>query len=484
MFDLFFRAIELVSARERKILLARFFSKSPATLERLGLELDLTRERVRQLESQVLRNEHVVTAIVGLKEDLHDFRHGFPEGPLAIELSFLAKELLFNASFFQGHTLDFRHVVTKLRLVECVGEFALFPNQQEFLEGIKWPKFQLAIERFPQVKPVCFPEGAKALLITNLLAHDGYQKLGDKFVVRTKSSLEDKLHAYISQTRESVPLDAVATVLGQKYNKSSIRQRVNDDSRLKVTADNRVDLATSSAPEYATLPELISKILIDANGVISLEELQAKILSIREFSRHSVLSYASAFPFSLKSGVVSFSEQPRLRDRNPFLTKRLYRTNKGWLIRHIVTTETIRGSSVVLPMSLTNIFFGSKTGRISFRRSGNGKEYGLDWDGRQPKLQSLRQECSIYDLEPGNQLLIELGDDFAISFAPLTIDTTISGLEGVGQFMGLHAIEATPQRIAQYLGCAEIGAKSIIDALSIRKEMDLLEAFSGTYSKV
>jgi RNA polymerase primary sigma factor len=49
------RALEALPERERRILELRFgFDGEPWTLEAIGHELDLTRERVRQLEGQAL----------------------------------------------------------------------------------------------------------------------------------------------------------------------------------------------------------------------------------------------------------------------------------------------------------------------------------------------------------------------------------------------------------------------------------------------
>jgi RNA polymerase primary sigma factor len=49
------KALEALPERERRILELRFgFEGEPWTLEAIGHELDLTRERVRQLEGQAL----------------------------------------------------------------------------------------------------------------------------------------------------------------------------------------------------------------------------------------------------------------------------------------------------------------------------------------------------------------------------------------------------------------------------------------------
>ncbi len=57
------RALEDLPERERRILELRFgFQGDPWTLEAIGRELDLTRERVRQLEAQALARMHAALA--------------------------------------------------------------------------------------------------------------------------------------------------------------------------------------------------------------------------------------------------------------------------------------------------------------------------------------------------------------------------------------------------------------------------------------
>ena len=49
------KALDALPERERRILELRFgFDGEPQTLDAVGLELDLTRERIRQLEHQAL----------------------------------------------------------------------------------------------------------------------------------------------------------------------------------------------------------------------------------------------------------------------------------------------------------------------------------------------------------------------------------------------------------------------------------------------
>ena len=61
------RALEALPERERRILELRFgFEGEPWTLEAIGNELDLTRERVRQLEGQALSRLAALRELAGL----------------------------------------------------------------------------------------------------------------------------------------------------------------------------------------------------------------------------------------------------------------------------------------------------------------------------------------------------------------------------------------------------------------------------------
>ena len=61
------RALDALPERERRILELRFgFEGEPWTLEAIGHELDLTRERVRQLEGQALKRLEAIRDLAGL----------------------------------------------------------------------------------------------------------------------------------------------------------------------------------------------------------------------------------------------------------------------------------------------------------------------------------------------------------------------------------------------------------------------------------
>ena len=61
------RALDALPERERRILELRFgFEGEPWTLEAIGHELDLTRERVRQLEGQALKRLEALRDLAGL----------------------------------------------------------------------------------------------------------------------------------------------------------------------------------------------------------------------------------------------------------------------------------------------------------------------------------------------------------------------------------------------------------------------------------
>lgn len=60
-----FTIIDSLKDREREVLLYRFgfFDDEPWTLEQVGIKLDVTRERVRQIESKVLRRMRSMPSI-------------------------------------------------------------------------------------------------------------------------------------------------------------------------------------------------------------------------------------------------------------------------------------------------------------------------------------------------------------------------------------------------------------------------------------
>ena len=67
-----FRALDGLDAREREVLLRRFglAGDRPQTLEEIGSRMDLSRERIRQIERDALRRMKRVPRLKEVYEDL------------------------------------------------------------------------------------------------------------------------------------------------------------------------------------------------------------------------------------------------------------------------------------------------------------------------------------------------------------------------------------------------------------------------------
>ena len=67
-----FRALDGLDAREREVLLRRFglAGERPQTLEEIGSRMDLSRERIRQIERDALRRMKRVPRLKEVYEDL------------------------------------------------------------------------------------------------------------------------------------------------------------------------------------------------------------------------------------------------------------------------------------------------------------------------------------------------------------------------------------------------------------------------------
>lgn len=63
--------LSTLTAKEAKVIIARFglFDRDAQTLEQVGQTLDVTRERIRQIESKALRKLRAKANLLGAKRD-------------------------------------------------------------------------------------------------------------------------------------------------------------------------------------------------------------------------------------------------------------------------------------------------------------------------------------------------------------------------------------------------------------------------------
>ena len=114
------RALDALPERERRILELRFgFEGEPWTLEAIGHELDLTRERVRQLEAQALARLAALRDLAAVSAELRSTTAVTGHSrALGCALSDIRGKPLIGWSHLQ-HTRRGRDAKTAIRLAGC-----------------------------------------------------------------------------------------------------------------------------------------------------------------------------------------------------------------------------------------------------------------------------------------------------------------------------------------------------------------------------
>ncbi len=395
--------------REQRILSARVLSEHAPTLDALGLEFDVTRERVRQIEAKVMsrvrewltdekplhaRTLAVLQAIAGLAR-LDQVLDRFPD----------LREPVPGADLPAWYVLD------KFDdSFESDGEWIAVPSLSE-------ARNQLHL-RFAQVEvaPGIAPWSALLEELSGwsaLTEHDvrawlqacGYTPMGDSFLSPTVRSLPDRAAAYLRIVGGSSSAEDIYGEIGHGRSFSSLKNALATDDRFVRVDKNSWGLREWGVAEYQGIREALSD-AIATQGPTRLDNLIREITARFDVSPRSIVAYASAWPFETVAGIVRFAEQSKIVGRSLSQTRHVYVCGSGWALRTIVTTDHLRGSGFVMPSSLASAL-GLRPGEKETLGS-DERPLTITWKAQQPTFGSIRRFLVDIDAAAGDEIAILL----------------------------------------------------------------------------
>lgn len=402
------------SDRSRNILAKRFFADDPLTLEELAGPLGLTRERVRQLESQA--RAQLVRALEG-------------DGPLAT-VGTAIRELI-------GTVLPLDDL---LRLVPSLGDV---------VDSVGQPAWRV-IDRIDDAYEIedgwCAApsiEAAKATMQTALsetggkhgvvaltdvtvmydsehvdmpekatrewLAYCGYVVQGNWVFTRT-GSINDWAAGVLFASGAPLSAQAIFDRLPVHRSFTSLKNALYGDDRFKRVDRDEWALVEWEGEEYSGIKGLIRAELAHGGGEIDMDALVQKITG--QFSVHasSVVAYASNPPFESRGGKVRFATGTRDSRKPLQRTARLYR-HGGWLFYRVtISTDHLRGSGFSAPVALASEL-GLHRGQACELRSPLGTQ-PVSWMNMQPAFGSISSLLINHgEVGTGQEIFLVIGTD-------------------------------------------------------------------------
>ncbi len=443
--DLLEQAILGMDERFRTILARRLFAWKPATLEELGQEFGVTRERVRQLESKARTKLHELVAA------------GSPAGQVA--------------ALMRSQVRGVRPLVEVLAeapaldcMVESIGHPAwrvidILDDTYEIAAG--WcaePSFEAAeretaifldeladefgVVRLADVGLVGSEEPGTLPWLTDWLTHLGYEVRSGSVLLRT-NSVNDLAAALLSI--EGGPL--TIEVLLERAKRGSIgnlRNQLNADPRFHKIDVEHWALASWGMDSYSNIRAEIGKLLEQAGGEVPLTTVVDSLVERFGVSAASVNVYAGSAPYEVRNGIVRAQSVRIVGGKNPAKVQGYYRRGNDWLYRMTVTHDHLRGSGWGASTAVATIV-GMSPGEHAVLPTRLGSQ-NFSWKNHQPAYGSIKRFLEAEDLGIGDEIfLIFRGDGtFDVEKLPDAPQAPLAqALRLVGADLSLEGQEAT-----------------------------------------
>lgn len=415
-------ALLSIGGRGLRILSSRLFADSPATLEQLGQEFGVTRERVRQIESKshaqatVLLDDDgpvhgVATAVRALVGPL------LPLGVLLDRVPALAQKVeavnqpawrvldrLDDAyeiedGWCAAPTLEAARADTRTVLEDLANPHGVVTLDDVQLAGLPWETLR------------------------NWLAHCGLP-LDDAHVFLQTSSVADRAAALLSVAGEPLSPDELIDRMSVERSARSLRNQLAEDVRFVRADKDRWALVEWNVDAYQSIRTMIGDALDSHGGEVPLRDLVADLTSRYSVSPNSVVTYACAAPFETHDGVVCLASSPRRPRKRPEDTARIYRGDHGWLYRLTLTKDHLRGSGSMAPVAVATIA-GLEPGQERVLATPHGPQ-AVRWTGPQPNFGTVRRLVLAQDLAAGTEVFFVLGDDATFRIEPIVPSDDVS----------------------------------------------------------
>ncbi len=474
----------LLDSRSLEILVSRVLTVNKVTLDEVGRNLNLTRERVRQIEKKLISTfnseldelqsvyrDEVLTSVPG-PGAVCMLNHVAPFGSRAIER-------------FDCGEIDFSLLGKNFGLYEVLEGICFIPNR----ESVKRKIINVARESSPSalfsIEDLPMETLASGRMSQNhfkrALRFLGFTQLAEGRWIDSANYVEAAA-ALLNGVPDLTPLVSLRDAIDPQISLKSFRQRLMQDTRFSFPDSTSIRIVQDgqSIERPSSISALIEEVVPLDGTQVSLKEVIDFVQSRRNAAESSIRSFASRHPFRLDRNLVSRSDETVKKPRQqPCRTRNLYKLPNGWAIRLKVTGEHIRGSSITLPVAVVNAFNLEFGVPLKFKDLQSEEELWLNWDGSQPKARSIRRNLVSVGATPGEDvMLVFRNSDFSLHKIP---STGSSGVDALASLFPEVSDMTLDSFLYQAFMCQDLGGVPLLEAMKLRREYDLIARFEGEY---
>ncbi|MEV6417981.1 sigma factor-like helix-turn-helix DNA-binding protein [Kribbella sp. NPDC051718] len=475
------QAILGMDERFRAILARRLFAWEPATLEELGQEFGVSRERVRQLESKARTKLHELVA----------------EGSSVGQIAALMRSQIRGVR-------PLAEVLAEAPALDCVVEsigqpawrvIDILDDTYEIAAG--WcaePSFEAAeretgifldeladefgVVRLADVGLVGSEQPGTLPWLTDWLVHLGYE-VRSGFVLLRTSSVNDVAAALLSI--EGGPL--TIEVLLERANRGSLgnlRNQLNADSRFHKVDVEHWALASWGMDSYSNIRAEIGKLLNQGGGEAPLTSVVESLVERFGVSPASVNVYAGSAPYEVRNGIVRVQSVKFVGGKNPAKVQGYYRRGADWLYRTTVTRDHLRGSGWGASTAVATIV-GMSPGEYAELPTRLGSQK-FSWKNHQPAYGSIKRFLEADDLGVGDDVFLVFRGDGTfdvekLSDAPET--SLAQALRLVGADVSLQGQEAIDALAAAIKYTSGSDLTAVVAGYKARRDQQILDLLVG-----
>lgn len=413
-------AISALDDRAQQVLARRVFADKPETLDQLGAEMGVTRERVRQIEARARATmveflapgnilELVASAardLIGALCRLNDVLALLPALSKRVEaaaqpawrvLDRLDDAYEIKDGWCAAPTLAAAQTATQTCMQELADAYGV-----------------VRIEDIDLVQGGA--ETKRAEVNREWLVYCGYV-VKPGFVLTRTQTVSDRAAAYLSIIGSPMTSQEILDQFVVDRTLSSLRTALAADSRFERVDRDRWALKEWGLEAYTGVRALIRDEIACRGGQVSLEELIQSITGRYSVAASSVVAYASAPPFENRGGLVRLARVDHETRKAPELTRRLYRRGNAWIYRVRITQDHLRGSGSVAPIAIAKILH-MRYGETRFLNSDLGSQ-SISWTGTQPAFGTIRRFLLDRDVAIGDEVFAVIGDDGTFAVEPI-----------------------------------------------------------------
>jgi Sigma-70, region 4/Bacterial RNA polymerase, alpha chain C terminal domain len=459
---------------------------SASTLEELGEEMSITRERVRQIQKTA--EERVSTTLRRPEGSEIRWRAGQLRQELGTAISWThaaTREALIAAT----HGILHDTAAAESLLLWLAGPYRLDKesgwifSEAEYVRGEVGPLSELGPPpRASLLREVTGDDGVVDVAATRsraaaagLVAYavDDWIALCpfrdfDGTLVLWQGSVADKAEVLFGILKRPATADEVNDLIGERHNVRSIRNRLLGDDRFVRTDRFRMGLRRWGLEEYTGIVDEIEEEIGRHGGEADVNDLVRTLTRQFDLRSGSVVSYTTVPRFVVDNGRIHVR-----RANEPFVpTRTLFDEARAFLLaehrcsyRIRVDGDVLRGSGRPLPQGV-GAWLGVLPGTRRQFRFRDGDALQVSWPESAllgPALGSLRRQALARSADAGDSLLLEFDRSSDEVEAMLVRQSELEAASGWLRGTLLTGIDAGDQTEFEQLLAVGVGASSMAE---------------------